>query len=114
MEDTEIGKTQEGVRRQLSSSMMDLSKSGSNEINLKVINQLYANTLKGRKVMGRLKSLWTSKEGEKMTGKRMKTTEKISNFLKNRKETFEKLIRKGIFKQNRVFGSTIPAIVKVR
>ena len=51
---------------------------------------------------------WLAKEGM-----RKRAVERVGNFLKKRKETFEKLIKRGIFKQNRIFGSTIPAIAKV-
>ena len=47
-------------------------------------------------------------------GRRQRAAERIGNFLKIRKENLEKLIRRGIFRPHRVFGSTIPDIVKVR
>ena len=51
---------------------------------------------------------WLRKEGRKK-----RAVERIGNFLKQRKENLEKLIKRGIFKQNHIFGSTIPAIAKV-
>eukprot|EP00092_Neocalanus_flemingeri_P022287 GFUD01024167.1.p1 GENE.GFUD01024167.1~~GFUD01024167.1.p1 ORF type:complete len:350 (+),score=103.71 GFUD01024167.1:72-1052(+) len=41
-----------------------------------------------------------------------KGREKISAIFQTRKESLEKLIKRGIFKPNRVFGSTIPSIAK--
>eukprot|EP00092_Neocalanus_flemingeri_P020646 GFUD01022371.1.p1 GENE.GFUD01022371.1~~GFUD01022371.1.p1 ORF type:complete len:383 (+),score=123.35 GFUD01022371.1:29-1150(+) len=45
-------------------------------------------------------------------GRIQRAREKISESFQMRKENLEKLTKKGIFKPNRVFGSTIPAIAK--
>jgi hypothetical protein len=66
------------------------------------------NDCKGQRKMSNFGSFWSRREG-----RRQRAAERIGNFLKIRKESLEKLIKRGIFRPNRVFGSTIPAIVKV-
>ena len=66
------------------------------------------NDFKGQRKISNFGSFWSRREG-----RRQRAAERIGNFLKIRKENLEKLIRRGIFRPHRVFGSTIPVIVKV-
>ena len=49
-----------------------------------------------------------------LKGKRPKIHERVANFFRKRKEVLESLKKRRIFRQPLVFGSTIPAIAKVR
>ena len=93
------------INRKYSASASELNKStGWRECFARVLN----NDCKGLRKMGNFGSFWSRREG-----RRQRAAERIGNFLKNHKENLEKLIRRGIFRPHHVFGSTIPAIVKV-